>query len=193
MKSPILWNNPFLRGLCTAFTSLCGALCQFQDVECGLQMWSVNVVCKCGLQTWQVAAGRFGAFLRILFPWKARIQENSEGSQSHFGRFPAFFRNLFPFSRFFASFFCMKREQNSDNRRKTPRTLLQEAKIQVRIGFKGEQILKKSRKTPGSFQDFDLQAFQRQHRWTGLGNQTGGKRLWSGLETVEGESIIRLN
>ena len=89
--------------------------------------------------------------MRILFPWKARIQENSEGSQSHFGRFPAFFRNLFPFSRFFASFFCMKREQNSDNRRKTPRTLLQEAKIQVRIGFKGEQILKKSRKTPGGF------------------------------------------
>ena len=114
-------------------------------------------------QTWQVAAGRFRAllrtgrfraFLRILFPWQARIQENSEGSQSHFGRFPAFFRNLFPFSRFFASFFCMKREQNSDNRRKTPRTLLQEAKIQVRIGFKGEQILKKSRKTPGSFRNF---------------------------------------
>ena len=48
----------------------------------------------------------------------------------------------------------MKREQNSDNRRKTPETLLQKAKIQVRIGFKGEQILKKSRKTPGSFRNF---------------------------------------
>ncbi|MBR7058068.1 MAG: hypothetical protein IKI35_05025, partial [Stomatobaculum sp.] len=73
---------------------------------------SANVVCECGLQMWsanmtiQVAVGRFRAFLRILFPWQSRIQENSEGSQSHFGRFPAFFRNLFPFSRFFASFFA---------------------------------------------------------------------------------------
>ncbi|MBR7057309.1 MAG: hypothetical protein IKI35_01130, partial [Stomatobaculum sp.] len=99
--------------------------------------------------TIQVAVGRFRAFLRILVPWQARIQENSEGSQSHFGRFPAFFRDLFPFSELFTLVFCIKREQNSDNCRKTPETPLQEAEIQVRKGFKGEQILEKPRKTPG--------------------------------------------
>ena len=104
--------------------------------------------------TIQVAVGRFRAFLRILFPWQARIQENSEGSQSHFGRFPAFFRDLFPFSELFTLVFCIKREQNSDNCRKTPETPLQEAEIQVRKGFKGEQILEKPRKTPGSFRNF---------------------------------------
>ena len=114
-------------------------------------------------QTWQVAAGRFRAplrtgrfraFLRILFPWQARLQEGSEGSQSHFGRIPAFFRDLFPFSRFFTLFFCIKGVHIFYNCPKTPETPLLKPKNQVRKGFKGEQILKKTRKTPGSFRDF---------------------------------------